>query len=278
MAHRAVPIPVRANARRTAAGRRRPRRRPWWRPGCAATRSSSTASCTCRSSSSWSSASTAPTGGSPTGTVSASAGTRYVLGNREIQRYLINSFIVGIATAFIATIVGTMAALGPPARSELVPASVRRADLCQRHRPGARHRARRPSSSSPAPSGATASSRALTGVEIGFGYHTIVSALSLFNISLVLLLVRARLSGMDRTHVEASYDLFATPWRTFWQITFPQLLPAIVAGLPAVVHVRLRRLPDHDVRQRARDVDASRCSSSARSSGASRRPRTRWPR
>jgi spermidine/putrescine transport system permease protein len=30
--------------------------------------------------------------------------------------------------------------------------------------------------------------------------------------------------------VEASFDLFATPWRTFRQITFPQLLPAIVAA------------------------------------------------
>jgi spermidine/putrescine transport system permease protein len=59
---------------------------------------------------------------------------------------------------------------------------------------------------------------------------TIVAAHALFNISLVLLLIRARLAGMDRTHVEASYDLFGTPWRTFWQITFPQLLPAIVAG------------------------------------------------
>src|SRR4029078_12350009 len=68
------------------------------------------------------------------------------------------------------------------------------------------------------------------GTEIGFGYHTIVSAVSLFNISLVLLLVRARLSGMDRTMGEASFDLFATPWRTFWQITFPQLMPALVAG------------------------------------------------
>ncbi|MGP1673916.1 MAG: ABC transporter permease, partial [Candidatus Limnocylindrales bacterium] len=38
------------------------------------------------------------------------------------------------------------------------------------------------------------------------------------------------LSGMDRTHVEASFDLYGTPWRTFWQITFPQLLPAVVAG------------------------------------------------
>ena len=53
---------------------------------------------------------------------------------------------------------------------------------------------------------------------------------ALFDISLVLLLVQARLSGMDRTHVEASFDLYGTPWRTFWQITFPQLLPAIVAG------------------------------------------------
>jgi spermidine/putrescine transport system permease protein len=35
---------------------------------------------------------------------------------------------------------------------------------------------------------------------------------------------------MDRTLVEASSDLYATPWRTFVQITFPMLLPAIVAG------------------------------------------------
>jgi spermidine/putrescine transport system permease protein len=62
------------------------------------------------------------------------------------------------------------------------------------------------------------------------GHWSIIAAHVLFNLSLVLLLVRARLSGMDRTHVEASYDLYATPWRTFRQITFPQLLPAIVAG------------------------------------------------
>jgi spermidine/putrescine transport system permease protein len=65
---------------------------------------------------------------------------------------------------------------------------------------------------------------------IGLGYWSIIAAHVLFNTSLVLLLVRARLSGMDRTLVDASYDLFATPWRTFRQITFPQLLPAIVAG------------------------------------------------
>jgi spermidine/putrescine transport system permease protein len=68
------------------------------------------------------------------------------------------------------------------------------------------------------------------GPRILLGPWSIVLAHVLFNLSLVLLLVRARLSGMDRTLVDASYDLFATPWRTFRQITFPQLLPAILAG------------------------------------------------
>jgi spermidine/putrescine transport system permease protein len=66
--------------------------------------------------------------------------------------------------------------------------------------------------------------------QVQLGQWSIIAAHVLFNTSLVLLLVRARLAGMDRTLTDASYDLFATPWRTFTQITFPQLLPAIVAG------------------------------------------------
>jgi spermidine/putrescine transport system permease protein len=152
-----------------------------------------------------------------------------VLGSREIQRYLMNSFIVGLSTACIATIVGTMAALGLQRTpkwfrlpidaltyvSVIVPELVIALATLVFF------------ASTIGRDGVVTSA---TGVEIGFGFHTIVAALSLFNISLVLLLVRARLSGMDRTHVEASYDLYGTPWRTFWQITFPQLLPAIVAG------------------------------------------------
>jgi spermidine/putrescine transport system permease protein len=153
----------------------------------------------------------------------------YVLTNKEIQRYLFNSAVVGVATAIIATLVGTTAALGLQRMprwfrlpfdgltytSIIVPELV--IALATLVFFGSTI-------------GRDGIVTAATGVELGFGYHTIVSALSLFNISLVLLLVRARLSGMDRTMVEASYDLFGTPWRTFWQITFPQLLPAIVAG------------------------------------------------
>jgi len=43
-------------------------------------------------------------------------------------------------------------------------------------------------------------------------------------------LVRARIAGMDRALIEASADLYATPWGTFRQVTLPQILPAVLAG------------------------------------------------
>jgi spermidine/putrescine transport system permease protein len=68
------------------------------------------------------------------------------------------------------------------------------------------------------------------GINVGFGIPTIVAGHVLWNLSLVILVVRARMSGMDRALIEASADLFATPWRTFTSVTLPQLAPAIIAG------------------------------------------------
>lgn len=65
---------------------------------------------------------------------------------------------------------------------------------------------------------------------VGSGLHTIVAAHVLFTMAIVIVLVRTRLAGMDRTLIEASADLYAGPWRTFRQVTFPQLLPAILTG------------------------------------------------
>ena len=65
---------------------------------------------------------------------------------------------------------------------------------------------------------------------IGSGLHTIIGAHVLFTMAIVIVLVRARLAGMDRTLVDASADLYATPLRTLRQITLPQLRPAIIAG------------------------------------------------
>jgi len=52
----------------------------------------------------------------------------------------------------------------------------------------------------------------------------------LFAMALVIMLVRARLLGMDRSLLEASSDLYATPWGTFRQVTLPMILPAVIAG------------------------------------------------
>jgi spermidine/putrescine transport system permease protein len=65
---------------------------------------------------------------------------------------------------------------------------------------------------------------------LNMGYVSLIAAHTLFTMALVIVIVRARISGMDRTLIEASADLYATPWRTFWQVTLAQIFPAILAG------------------------------------------------
>jgi spermidine/putrescine transport system permease protein len=62
------------------------------------------------------------------------------------------------------------------------------------------------------------------------GYGSIIAAHTLFSMALVIVIVRARIAGMDRSLIEASMDLYADPWGTFRQVTLPQLAPAIIAG------------------------------------------------
>ncbi len=59
---------------------------------------------------------------------------------------------------------------------------------------------------------------------------TLVIGHATFCISLVLNNVVGRLSQLPRHLDEASADLGATEWRTFWRITFPLIRPAIMAG------------------------------------------------
>ena len=65
---------------------------------------------------------------------------------------------------------------------------------------------------------------------LNLGYGSLIAAHTLFTMALVIVIIRARMAGMDRALIEASADLYATPWRTFCQVTLPQLSPAILAG------------------------------------------------
>ncbi|MEG2422325.1 MULTISPECIES: ABC transporter permease [Micrococcaceae] len=62
------------------------------------------------------------------------------------------------------------------------------------------------------------------------GYATIVIAHIVFCMSFVIVTVRARVSSLDPRLEEAAADLYASPRAAFWKVTFPLLLPGIVAA------------------------------------------------
>lgn len=62
------------------------------------------------------------------------------------------------------------------------------------------------------------------------GLISITGAHTLWTTALATVIIRARIQGMDRSLIEASLDLYATPWRTFYQVTLPQIFPGILAA------------------------------------------------
>lgn len=66
--------------------------------------------------------------------------------------------------------------------------------------------------------------------QLTLGFGSLIAAHGLFAMALVIIIVRARMAGMDRSLIEASADLGATPWGTFRQVTLPQIFPGILAG------------------------------------------------
>ncbi len=62
------------------------------------------------------------------------------------------------------------------------------------------------------------------------GTGTLMIAHIMFCISFVVVVVRSRLIGFDRSLEEAAQDLGASPIQTFWRVTFPLILPGVIAG------------------------------------------------
>jgi spermidine/putrescine transport system permease protein len=68
----------------------------------------------------------------------------------------------------------------------------------------------------------------LMNVETGF--VTIVIAHTMFNVSYVVVTVKARLEGMDLHIEEAAQDLGANEWVTFRKVTLPLIAPGVAAA------------------------------------------------
>ena len=127
-----------------------------------------------------------------------------------------NSIIIGIVATIVATALGTMIAI----------ALVRYRFRC---RSAISLLLFLPMATPEVVLGAGLAAEFLTaGVEKGLG--TIIIAHIMFCVSFVVVTVKARVSTLDPALEEAGRDLYGSPSQVFWRITFPLLLPGIVAA------------------------------------------------
>jgi len=74
----------------------------------------------------------------------------------------------------------------------------------------------------------------VTGFPAGWIWPFNLSAITVahiaFSFPFVTIIVRTRLTGFNMELAEASRDLGASEWRTFWDIIFPFMRPGIIAG------------------------------------------------
>jgi spermidine/putrescine transport system permease protein len=154
--------------------------------------------------------------------------------NRFLLEALQNSLIIGLVSASLAAIFGTMAALGMErmsARTRTIFDGLFAAAIVV---PGvvigiatlvalvAVFGAINPVLASLWPSEHPP--------KLGLGYPSIIAAHGLFSLALVTMIVKARVASLGRDIVEASSDLNATPLTTFRQIVLPQIMPSVLAG------------------------------------------------
>jgi spermidine/putrescine transport system permease protein len=135
--------------------------------------------------------------------------------NKDILGAAWNTLVVGVFATVISTVLGTMLAIGIESRRRksasleaLIFAPMVIPDIVL----------------------AVALLTFFSRLDITLGLHTIIISHVIFDLAFVSSIVRARLKHFDYSIVEASRDLGASPWTTFWRITFPVLAPAIIAG------------------------------------------------
>jgi spermidine/putrescine transport system permease protein len=140
----------------------------------------------------------------------------------ELTAALKNSLIVAAVSTIVATILGTMVALaltrfefrGRPLLNLLIFVPMATPEIIL---------------------GVSLLSLFVT-VGLARGMPTIIIAHIMFSISYVIVTVKARTTGFDRNLEDAAQDLGASPWTTFWTVTFPLIFPGILAaGLLAFI-------------------------------------------
>jgi putrescine transport system permease protein len=142
---------------------------------------------------------------------------RGLLANRPLMDAAMVSLGVGVLSATVATVLGTLAALA-----------------LQRHGRFAGRTAMAGSiyGTLVMPEIITGVALLLLFVAVGMdrGFWTITIAHITFTLCFVTVIVQSRLAGFDRSLEEAALDLGATPVKTFFLVTLPLIAPAVGAG------------------------------------------------
>jgi spermidine/putrescine transport system permease protein len=140
----------------------------------------------------------------------------YLCEEQGVCQSFINSIVVGVVATLLATTLGTMIAI----------ALVR---YRFRFRAATTLLLFLPMATPEIVLGTGLAAEFLTaGVPKGIG--TVILAHTMFCISFVVVTVRARVASLDPAMEEAGRDLYASPGQVFWRVTFPLLLPGIIAA------------------------------------------------
>jgi spermidine/putrescine transport system permease protein len=139
-----------------------------------------------------------------------------IWGRPDITGPMVNSLIVAVAATLIATILGT-----------LIGIALTRYEF--RGRDGLNLLIFIPMATPEIILGASLLSLFVT-IGQQRDLTTIVIAHVMFNISYVVVTVRARIAGFNRSLEEAAMDLGADEWQTFRRVTFPLIFPGILAA------------------------------------------------
>lgn len=137
--------------------------------------------------------------------------------NQALKDAALLSLAMAIASATIATVLGTLAALAleraRPGRAKLLFGGLIAAPMVM-------------------PEVITGLSLLLLFVALNVerGFATVTLAHATLTLCFVTMIVQARLATLDRSLEEAAQDLGASPWRVTMTITLPLALPAIIAG------------------------------------------------
>lgn len=136
--------------------------------------------------------------------------------DQQIMGALLNTLIIAAISSVVATVIGTMAAIGIQHLRKIPRNAVMNVTYIPVLNPDI-----------------------ITGVSmmllftlfgVSLGYGTVLLAHITFNIPYVILSVMPKLRQMDNSIYEAALDLGASPARAFRQAVLPQIMPGIISG------------------------------------------------